>query len=74
MALYTQKEILLTIRRKKCRNYIRVGHEIQLNENKDDEVIENDVCLDLNIEQKENKVSRYLSLLKVNALTCDRYY
>jgi hypothetical protein len=56
------KEILLTIRRKKCddddddcelkcRNYIRVGHEIQLNE-----VIENDVCFDLNKEAKKNTI------------------
>jgi phosphopantothenoylcysteine synthetase/decarboxylase len=76
------KEVLLTIRRKKCddddrdfkcRNSIRVGHEIQLNENKDDEIIENDVCLSLAKEQK-NKVSRYLSILKVNALMCGRYY
>ncbi len=37
----------------KCRNFIRIGHEIQLNENKDDEVIENDVCLCLNMEQKK---------------------
>ena len=80
------KEILLTIRRKKCdddddrelkcRNYIRVGHEIQLNENKDDEVIENDVCLkNTKYEKKHNRVSTYLSLFKtMNVLTCERYY
>jgi hypothetical protein len=61
--IYTySKEVLLTIKRKKCRNCIRIGHEIQLNENKDDEVIENDVCLCLNIEQNKKKVSRYLSI------------
>jgi hypothetical protein len=57
------KEVLLTIRRKKCdddddrdfkcRICIRVGHEIQLNKNKDDEVIENDVYLYMNKEQKK---------------------
>ncbi len=54
----------MTIRRKKCddndrdfkcRNYIRVGHEIQLNKNKDDEVIQNDVCFSLNVEQNKKE-------------------
>jgi hypothetical protein len=47
ICIYTySKEVLLTIRREKnddrdlkCRNYTRVGHEIQLNENKDDEIV-----------------------------------
>ncbi len=64
--VYTySKEVLLTIRRKKygdddardfkCRNYIRVGHEIQLNEYKDDEVIQIDVCFCLKVEHKKKK-------------------
>ncbi len=86
ICIYTySKEVLLTIRRTKyddddardfkCRNYIRVGHEIQLNEYKDDEVIQNDVCFCLKVEhRRKEKVWKYLSILNENALTCDRYH
>ena len=80
-------EILRTIRREevwwwwwwwsrfKYRNCIRVGHEIQLSEDRAGEVIEEDVCFCLKVEQKkERKVSRYLSTLNVDALTCERYH
>ena len=54
----------------KCWNYIRVGQKkIQLNKNKDDEVIENDVW----IKNIKKCVDIFVDILKSNVLTCERY-